>query len=152
MKEIPDVPELKAGSDGHVYDLSGNRRNESISLRYHYTYVRSYGRVHQVHRLIALAFHGRPPAGTEVDHIDSDPSNNCPTNLQYLSHLENARKSNKRYRGEKHPRAKLTEATVRKIRALHAKREISRKQLADRFGVTLSCLDKIIYRQLWTHI
>lgn len=45
-----------------------------------------------VHRLVAHAFHG--PAADDwtcVDHIDNDPSNNRPENLQYVSRGENTR-------------------------------------------------------------
>ena len=45
-----------------------------------------------VHRLVAFAFHG-PPASPQlvVNHIDGDRANNCPDNLEYVTHSENAR-------------------------------------------------------------
>ena len=47
---------------------------------------------HQVHRLVLLAFVGKPPAGFVCDHIDHDISNNRLTNLQWLSAVDNSRK------------------------------------------------------------
>lgn len=43
-----------------------------------------------VHRLVAAAFLG-PGDGLEVDHINSDPSDNRLINLRYLTHAENMR-------------------------------------------------------------
>lgn len=45
----------------------------------------------RVHRIIALAFLGEPPTKEHiVDHIDTNRHNNRPTNLRYLTKLENA--------------------------------------------------------------
>lgn len=41
-----------------------------------------------VHRLVAIAFHGFR-AGLEVNHIDGNKRNNCHDNLEWLSHSEN---------------------------------------------------------------
>lgn len=57
--------------------------------------VRGYPRVHiasrtiEVHRLIALAFLGAPPAGLEVRHLDGNPLNAALTNLAYGTKAEN---------------------------------------------------------------
>ena len=46
---------------------------------------------HQVHRIVATAFHGKPEAETDiVDHIDTDRQNNRPENLRWATKLENA--------------------------------------------------------------
>lgn len=64
---------------------------------YQYTHVRcrrpdgtTYGRTYAVHKLVALAWHGRTEA--EVDHIDRNPANNRPDNLRWVSHAENCRR------------------------------------------------------------
>lgn len=45
---------------------------------------------HQVHRIVATAFHGNPEAETDiVDHIDTDRQNNRPENLRWATKLEN---------------------------------------------------------------
>lgn len=44
----------------------------------------------RVHRIVAFAFHGEPPAaGYVVDHIDTNRRNNRPENLRWLTKLEN---------------------------------------------------------------
>jgi len=48
----------------------------------------------RIHRIVATAFHGEPPASKYVvDHIDSNCRNNRPENLRWLSRLENALKN-----------------------------------------------------------
>lgn len=45
---------------------------------------------HQVHRIVATAFHGNPGLGTDiVDHIDTDRQNNRPENLRWTTKLQN---------------------------------------------------------------
>jgi hypothetical protein len=44
-----------------------------------------------VHRLVAQAFIPNPDNKPEIDHIDTNPSNNVVTNLRWVTHLENQR-------------------------------------------------------------
>ena len=45
----------------------------------------------RVHRIVATAFHGKPPQENYiVDHIDTNCRNNRPENLRWVSRLENA--------------------------------------------------------------
>lgn len=45
---------------------------------------------HQVHRIVATAFHGAPEAETDVvDHIDTNGENNRPENLRWTTRLGN---------------------------------------------------------------
>lgn len=53
-----------------------------------------------VHRLVMLGFHGPPPEGYTVDHIDYDRKNNTLDNLRYLEENEN-RIRQQRYETEK---------------------------------------------------
>lgn len=51
-----------------------------------------------VHRLVALAFINNPNNYSDVDHKDRCRDNNRVDNLQWVSHLDNVRLSNKRGR------------------------------------------------------
>ena len=45
----------------------------------------------RIHRIVATAFHGTPPAPEYVvDHIDTNRQNNRPENLRWVTRLENA--------------------------------------------------------------
>lgn len=77
------------------------------------------------HRLVWTAFRGEIPLTMDIDHIDSDPSNNRLDNLQLLPHRENCQKKRggRRKRGEctrrNQPKAKqpMPEETKAKLRA-----------------------------------
>lgn len=47
-------------------------------------------RVQYVHRLVARAFLGEPPAGMLVNHIDGDKTHSALTNLEYVTRSQNA--------------------------------------------------------------
>lgn len=46
---------------------------------------------HYIHRLVAEAFIPNPNNYPEVNHIDSDPSNNKVDNLEWVTHRQNAK-------------------------------------------------------------
>lgn len=55
-------------------------------------------------------------------------------------------------KGEKHPRAKLTNAEVRALKRLHACGGFTNTQLANIFGVNRGSVSLIVNGKEWTHI
>jgi|SRR6185437_1415193 len=64
----------------------------------------------EVHCLVADAFHGPRPPEMTVDHLDDDPVNNRPDNLEYVTNLENQRRRWERVRRADQQLAKLARA------------------------------------------
>ena len=55
--------------------------------------------MHYIHRLVASAFLLNPLNLPEVDHLDSDPSNNAVTNLEWVTSSENSRRMHANHPG-----------------------------------------------------
>lgn len=89
IRPIPSYPGYFADSDGNIWSERWGKRKKlkphdngrgRFGINICYNQKRTYIKVH---RLVAEAFHGF--AGDEVHHIDGDPSNNKPDNLNPLS-------------------------------------------------------------------
>lgn len=122
-----------------------------------------------VHVLVAAAFIGPKPPGHDVNHIDGDKANNCPSNLEYLTPLANhqhaartgLKASGARHGWAKHPDAvprgeqigisRLTREAVVEIRARAAAGE-SLAGLGRAFGVQETTIGAAVRRQTWRHV
>ena len=105
-----------------------------------------------VHIIVAEAFLGQRPDGTEVLHNDGDPKNCIVSNLRYGTRKENEADKDRhgtRLRGERHGSAKLTAEDVRAIRALVG---VPQQDLADDYGCTFSNISAIQLRKSWKHV
>jgi hypothetical protein len=111
-----------------------------------------------VHCLVAEAFLGPAPEGTEVNHIDNDPANNAVTNLEWITHADNlahARaqgrmKNPPRMTGSAHWGARLTEPDIPVIRSLHG--IVPQVDLARRFGVSVGAISHVQNGHTWRHV
>lgn len=112
-------------------------------------------RIQYIHRLVLDAFVGPCPAGHVCAHLDGSRTNNSFSNLAWASFKENmAHKKlhGTEARGEKRPNAKLTAPVVIEIRRLW-EAEHSPKTLANRFGVSKSAIEAIVYtNRSWRHV
>lgn len=114
-----------------------------------------------VHRLVATAFLKNPKNYPCVNHKDGNKAHNSINNLEWCSYSHNnqhARDTGLRQQayGEDHPRAKLTEADVKKIRETYVRGVHSsgygQQQLASDYGVSTTVIQHILSRKTWTHI
>jgi len=111
-----------------------------------------------LHILIARTFHGECGDGLEVNHIDGDKWNNRPSNLEWVTHLENVRhyydvlggKSSRICRcGEDNGNARLTQCQVEEIRLLLAEADVSQSDIARRYGVSCKTINHISTGRRW---
>lgn len=95
FKQIPNCPGYFATDTGKIYST---KKNKFKKIR-HYVNKGGYAMVcivdsgkpktRRVHRLVALAFYGPPPDGTECSHIDGNSLNNNISNLEWSNHSSN---------------------------------------------------------------
>jgi hypothetical protein len=111
----------------------------------------------RVHRLVMLAFSG--PSDLHVLHSDHDRSNNRLSNLRYGTHQDNmddlassGRRKSNAPKGVNHPRARLTEREVRKIRKRLAEGQTTQVDLGKKFGVSFRTINDIKCGRTWAHL
>lgn len=109
-----------------------------------------------IHQLVAIAFiSGRPSADHEVAHGDGVKSNNHFSNLRWATRTENENdkfKHGTHNRGERHGRAKLTEAQAIEVINRVAKRDATYQAIADDIGVNRCMVSDIAIGRCWKHL
>lgn len=103
----------------------------------------------RVNRLVAMAFVENPANKPEVDHINTDKTNNRADNLRWVTHPENVAHSIETglyKRGADCSFAKLTEDDVRYIRSVYIPKhpEFGRNILARKFGVSTPTITNVV--------
>jgi hypothetical protein len=172
-KDIVGFPGYKAGSDGSIWSclkrvfegrgcysiLSDcwRRLTPTITKGYEIVHLCRNTKVHtrRVHILVLEAFSGFRPEGMLCLHWDDNRVNNRIENLRWGTLLDNASDSirnGRQPRGEKSPRAKLTEDQVREIRHRASNEGISGKMLASQYGMGHSTVLGIVNGQSWGHL
>jgi hypothetical protein len=110
----------------------------------------------QLHRLVMMAFAGDPPPGcSEVAHNDGCRTNNVLSNLRWTNHIEN--ESDKLRHGTlifgtRHHKNKLSVDEVIEIRRLGKTRELTQVEITEKFGVSRTNVQRIIYGKIWKHV
>lgn len=107
IKDIPGYEGLyQATSDGEIISLPKKAKNRygyrmtnkkilkpaKINSDYLFVCLCKNGKQKPitVHKLITLSFLGICPDGYQVNHIDSNKSNNCASNLEYVTARQNS--------------------------------------------------------------
>jgi len=115
------------------------------------------GKNFHIHRLVANAFIDNPENKATVNHIDSDKTNNCVTNLEWNTQSENNKHAfkvgaRKPLVGDKCTFTKTTEKEVLEMRELYATGNYSYKELATLYNLSYDGIWCIINRKRWKHI
>lgn len=113
------------------------------------------------HRIIWMMSNNADiPEGLEINHIDGNPANNNPKNLEIVTRQENTLHAGRvlkvlgkgAQRGEANTSARLTDGQVRTIRRLCKEKQIPQSKIANMFGVNQATVSAIHVRKSWTHI
>ncbi len=106
-----------------------------------------------VHQLVAMAFIGPCPAGLVVDHVDTNKHNNVPSNLEYVTDVENTKRQYKTglldNRGETNGKAVLNDELVRRIREYP--KSIPAKKVAAELGLKPHNVSQVRNGR-WAHV
>lgn len=181
-REIREFPGYRVGSDGSIWScmkvekLFGKYGTKSaMSDKWHRldTYANPTGHVRVtlstcwktgkrgsksrfVHRLVLESFVGPCPPGMQCRHFpDRNPGNNSIGNLQWGTCKENAGDRvfhGTQFRGESHPRRKLNDQIVRRIKDNMASNAVSQRVLAKELGITESAVSKVVTGKAWAHV
>jgi HNH endonuclease len=124
-----------------------------------YGRLRIGGKLRPAHRLMYELRHGPIPDGQVVRHSCDNPACINPAHLSIGTQLDNVQdmfergRANKA-RGERSPKAKLTEAQVREIRARYVARSYGNGAhvLAREFGVSKPTIQAILSGDSWKHV
>lgn len=164
-KRIPRVPSNLAdtsliyiGDNHYVEPATGMVLTRIGHINAHgYEKVEHDGaRYVSVHRLVWEAVHGRIPDGLVVNHKNGDRADNRITNLEAVTQGENCAHAYRyggreriapHLQGERHPRAKLTDAQVEELRA-RARRGEKVPALAAEYGLSKGHAYKIVAQRV----
>lgn len=105
-----------------------------------------------VHILVAATFLGPRPEGQWVRHLDGVPAHSYLSNLRYGTPAQNSAdmvQHGRSLRGERNPKATLTEAVVRRIRS---QRKATNEELAARYGVDPNTIRNARAGRTWAHV
>ncbi len=119
--------------------------------RYFYISLRLQGRkqsTYWISRLVAKAFIKNPHNNPCVNHVDGNPSNNCCSNLEWVTYSENTTHAYKlglmkMPYGEKSPAAKLSRKQVITIKQYLKKKTLTQNEIAKKFKIDQSTVSLI---------
>lgn len=98
------------------------------------------------HRLVCLAFHGKPKRGYEASHLNGKRDDNRPENLIWESRSDNHKRKiehGTHDRGSNNSRALLNANQVAELRELLKQGEMTHKKIGEKFKVSRAFVSKI---------
>ncbi len=123
----------------------------------YYQYQLNYDGQHKtvmIHCLVADAFIGVRPEGTEVNHKDGDKSHNHFANLEYVTPSQNSLHRHrilKMQLGDRHWRSKLTATDIPRIRLL-IEQGRSLASIGREYSVNSGAIHHVKSGHTWSHI
>lgn len=162
LRALAEAATYLADAEGGIWSASGWRGQPLRRLvpETHDGYQRvrltiSGRRVNRmVHALVAEAFLGARPPGTQVCHSNGDRQDNRATNLRWGTAAVNAADRDEHgttARGVRNGAARLTDSKVVGIR-FRASRGESQRSIARALGVSQRTVGHVIRGERWTHV
>lgn len=109
-----------------------------------------------VHRAVAYAFLGKPPnEDDDINHKDGNKLNNCPENLEWVTHKENMQHRSDVLGcmvGTDNPTNKLTDEQVIEIYNLCKTTNILYKDIAEMYDIVPSQVSLIVGGYKWKYL
>lgn len=151
--EVSDLGKVKNVVKNNILKNRKNDKDYDNVVLYLDGKKKSY----KVHRLVALAFIPNPENKPQVNHKDTDKSNNKMDNLEWATNSENQRHAfdnglQSVRKGEANNRAVLTEAQVKEIREIYNTGKYSHRELANIYNVSKTLIGNILRGKAWKHI
>jgi len=159
--EISDAGSVKRVMGGQGARIGRELKQSKNGIGYYLLNLSKGGTKKQyyIHRLVAAAFIGPCPDGKQVNHKDGDKSNNCSSNLEYVTPSENILhairigiKNSLHCIGTNNANAVLSEAEVLKIRELLDCGCLSQVEIGDMFGVRQTTISAINTGRSWSRL
>lgn len=166
IDNIPNYEGYFASKDGRIFSRLSHTRGSAkywVELRqketpcgYMVVKLQKPKRTNRmVHRLVVLAHLGEIPEGMQVCHNDGNKRNNKVENLRIDTAKNNS--NDKKIHmtqtfGENHCTAKLTTKDVEDIFSWIERERPTRKEIAERYNVTVANINAILSKKTWTHI
>lgn len=171
-RAVPWLPAYEVSNFGEVrkrINATHPERRQLMLMRLYadkdgYLYLRLTGQKWLVHRLVYAVFCGPLVRGLVVCHRDGNKQNNSAENLLQATQRENI--SHKREHGtwqagERHPRAKHTDAQVAQVKAALAQTSRSKTgrlkrgeagAIAATYGVSIHTVRDLASKGYWRHV
>lgn len=139
--------------DGYYVSNYGRIKNQKGVIIYGsvhsdgYIFVTIKGKQHPVHRIVANCFCPMVENAEVVNHIDGNKMNNASFNLEWTTQSENVKhshKNNLQPKGLSTYKGKFSEEQREEIKELYNSGEISKREIARRYGVSHTCINDII--------
>ena len=153
MRPIPSAPGYAVTADGQVYRDGVPVRCSLTAKGYRKLTLRTLAgrRTVRVSGVVCAAYHGERPPGHEVRHLNGRRDDDRACNLRWGTPAENAADKiahGTAQRGERNPRARLSEGDVLAIR--RSADDVG--ALARVFGVAPCTVRAIRSRRRWGHV